>query len=132
MKTRRLSDKKIHIACDMDIFYGVDEYNSVPDKLIETFSSRFVYRKIKSNYVDGTPIEIYYANIKPGFIAGICNKYGIKKKFVLLPHKGRMGNIVVVDVDGEQVNVIFYDILLTDPNWYTAWNREEQLKSLLG
>ena len=127
MKTRRLSDKKIHIACDMDIFY-----TGVPEKLIDTFSARFVYRKIKSTYADGTPIEIYYANIKPGFIAGICNKYGIKKKFVLTPHKGKMGNIVVVDVDGEQVNVIFYDILLTDPNWYTAWNREEQLESLLG
>ena len=127
MKARRLSHKKIHIVCDMDILY-----TGVPEKLIDTFSSRFVYRKIKSNYVDGTPIEIYYANIKPGFIASICNKYHIKKKFVLTPHKGRMGNIVVVDVDGEQVNVIFYDILLTDPNWYTAWNREEQLKSLLG
>ena len=127
MKAKRLSHKKIHIVCDMDILY-----TGVPEKLIDTFSSRFVYRKIKSNYVDGTPIEIYYANIKPGFIASICNKYHIKKKFVLTPHKGRMGNIVVVDVDGEQVNVIFYDILLTDPNWYTAWNREEQLKSLLG
>lgn len=127
MKAKRLSDKKIHIVCDMDILY-----TGVPEKLIDTFSSRFVYRKIKSTYVDGTPIEIYYANIKPGFIASICNKYGIKKKFVLFPHKGRMGNIVTVDVDGEKVNVIFYDILLTDPNWYTAWNREEQLKSLLG
>ena len=128
MKARRLSHKKIHIVCDMDILY-----TGVPEKLIDTFSSRFVYRKIKSTILtDGTPIEIYYPNIKPGFIAGICNKYHIKKKFVLTPHKGRMGNIVVVDVDGEQVNVIFYDILLTDPNWYTAWNREEQLKSLLG
>ena len=126
MKAKRLSDKKIHISCDMDIFY-----TGVPEKLIDTFSSRFVYRKIKSTYADGTPIEIYYPNIKPGFIASICGKYRIKKKFVLTPHKGRMGNIVVVDVEGEKVNVIFYDILLTDPNWYTAWNREEQLKKLL-
>lgn len=132
MKAKRLSDKKIHIACDMDIFYGVNEYNSAPEVLIDTFSSRFVYKKVKSHYVDGTPIEAYYPNIKPGFIAGICNKYRIKKKFVFTPHKGRTGNLVVVDVEGEKVNVIFYDILLADPNWYTAWNREEQLKSLLG
>lgn len=127
MKAKRLSDKKIHIACDMDIFCS-----SVPEVLIETFSSRFVYKKVKSHYVDGTPIEAYYANIKPGFIAGICNKYRIKKKFVFTPHKGRMGNLVVVDVEGEKVNVVFCDILFADPEWYTAWNREKQLKSLLG
>lgn len=130
MKTRRLSEKKIHIACDMDILCSPG--TGLPEKLIDTFSSRFVYRKIKSHYADGTPIEAYYANIKPGFIAGICNKYGIKKKFVLLPHKGRTGNLVVVDVEGEKVNVIFHDILFADPDWYTVWNREEQLKSLLG
>lgn len=132
MKVKRLSDKKIHIVCDMDIFYGINEYNKVPDVLIETFSSRFVYKKIKSHYVDGTPIETYYPVIKSGFIARICNKYRIKKKFVFTPHKGRTGNIVVIDVDGEKVNVIFQYILLADPVWYTAWNREEQLKSLLG
>lgn len=125
MKTKRLSDKKIHITCDMDIFCSTG--TGLPEKLIDTFSSRFVYRKIKSHYAD-----VYYASIKPGFIASICNKYGIKNKFVLLTHKGRTGNIVEVDVEGEKVNVIFHDILLADPNWYTAWNREELFKSLLG
>ena len=125
MKVSRLSEKKIHIICDMNIFCS-----SVPVVLIDTFSSRFVYKKIKSHYVDGTPIEAYYANIKPGFIAGICNKYRIKKKFVFT--QLRIGNLVEVDVEGEKVNVAFCDILFADPEWYTAWNREKQLKSLLG
>ena len=125
MKVSRLSEKKIHIICDMNIFCS-----SVPEVLIDTFSSRFVYKKIKSHYVDGTPIEAYYANIKPGFIAGICNKYRIKKKFVFT--QVRIGNLVEVDVEGEKVNVAFCDILFADPEWYTAWNREKQLKSLLG
>lgn len=132
MKAKRLSDKKIHIACDMDISYGANEYNIVPDVLIEKFSSRFVYRKIKSHYADGNPIEAYYPVINSGFIARICNKYRIKKKFVFTPHKGGTGNIVVVDVEGEKVNVIFCYILLSDPEWYTSWNREEKLKNLLG
>ena len=125
MKARRLSDKKIHIACDMDIYAGN------PEKLIETFSSRFVYRKIKRDYADGT-VDIYYPNIKPGYLAGICNKYRIKMKFVHTPQKGGIGNVVEVDVEGEKVNVIFCDIIFTDPEWYVAWNREQQLKNILG
>lgn len=129
MKAQRISEKKIHIACDMDIFYGANEYNGVPEALIDTFYSRFVYKKVKSSYVDGTSVEEYYPVIKHGFIARICNKYRIKKKFVFTPsHKG----MVAVDLDGEKVNVIFYYLLLADPTWYTAWNREEKLKSLLG
>ena len=72
MKVSRLSEKKIHIICDMNIFCS-----SVPEVLIDTFSSRFVYKKIKSHYVDGTPIEAYYANIKPGnwkFSRGRCGR----------------------------------------------------------
>lgn len=139
MKTRRLSEKKIHITCDMDIsvlkFDSHDEIS--PEILIETFSSRFVYRKIKDA---NTPwftavgiyqdIEIYYAVIKPRFIADICNRYRIKSKFVLTPQK-EIGKIFEVDVDGEKVNVVFQKILFTDPNWHTAWNRDRLIKSLL-
>ena len=133
MKTRRLSEKKIHITCDMDIsvlkFDSHDEIS--PEILIETFSSRFVYRKIKdANTGIGQDIEIYYPVIKPRFIADICNRYRIKSKFVLTPQK-EIGKISEVDVDGEKVNVVFQKILFTDPNWYTAWNRDRLINSLL-
>ena len=127
MKTRRLSEKKIHITGDMDIsvlkFDSHDEIS--PEILIETFSSRFVYRKIKD-----ANTGIYYPVIKPRFIADICNRYRIKSKFVLTPQK-EIGKISEVEVDGEKVNVVFQKILFTDPNWYTAWNRDRLINSLL-
>ena len=127
MKTRRLSEKKIHITCDMDIsVLKFDSHDEIlPRILIETFSSRFVYRKIKD-----ANTGIYYAVIKPRFIADICNRYRIKSKFVLTPQK-EIGKIFEVDVDGEKVNVVFQKILFTDPNWYTAWNRDRLINSLL-
>jgi hypothetical protein len=128
MKVRRLSKKKIHIARDTNIFF----INGGVEVLLDTITTRFVYKIIHSTYVDGTPVSCYYANIKPGFIAGICNKYGIKKKFVFFPDSEEIGKKFEVDVDGEKVLVTFNDIILTDANWYTAWNREQQLKSLLG
>ena len=128
MKVRRLSDKKIHIARDTNIFF----INGGVEVLLDTITTRFVYKRIHSTYVDGTPVSCYYANIKPGFIAGICNKYGIKKKFVFFTDSEEIGKKFEVDVDGEKVLVAFNEIILNDANWYTAWNREEQLKSLLG
>jgi hypothetical protein len=128
MKAKRLSDKKIHIACETKIFF----LNGGVEVLLDTITTRFVYKRIHSTYVDGTPVSCYYANIKPGFIAGICNKYGIKKKFVFFTDSEEIGKKFEVDVDGEKVLVAFNEIILNDANWYTAWNREEQLKSLLG
>jgi hypothetical protein len=128
MKVRRLSDKKIHITRDTNIFF----INGGVEVLLDTITTRFVYKIIHSTYVDGTPVSCYYANIQPGFVAGICNKYGIKKKFVFFPDSEEIGKKFEVDVDGEKVLVTFNDIILTDQNWYTAWNREQQLKSLLG
>ena len=126
MKALRLSYKKIHISFEESIFF----HDGCCKTLINIIETRFVYKKVTST-CDGNPVVCYYANIKPGFVASICNKYGIKKKFVLFPHKG-FGKIFVVDVDGEELNVVFNDILLTDKNWYTSWNREKKLKSLLG
>ena len=126
MKARRLSERKIHIACETKIFFS-----GGGEILLDTITTRFVYKRIYSTYVDGTPVSCYYANIKPGFVASICNKYGIKKKFVFFPDS-EIGKKFEVDVDGEKVLVAFNDIILTDTNWYTAWNREQQLKSLLG
>lgn len=126
MKAKRLSDKKIHITCDAKIFINGDDVEII----IDTITTRFVYKRIVSTYVDGTPVVCYYANIKPGFVASICNKYGIKKKFVLFPD--RECEKFEVDVDGEKVLVVLNDILFDDPGWYTPWNREKQLKSLLG
>jgi hypothetical protein len=127
MKARRLSDKKIHIACETKIFF----INGGVEVLLDTITTRFVYKRIHSTYVDGTPVSCYYANIKPGFVAGICNKYGIKKKFVFFPDSEEIGKKFEVDVDGEKLLVAFNDIILTDKDWYTAWNRERLLKSLL-
>ncbi len=131
MKSKRLSDKKIHITCETKIFINGDD----GEIIIDTITTRFVYKRIVSTYVDGNPPEYkgvvcYYANIKPGFVASICNKYGIKKKFVLFPD--RECEKFEVDVDGEKVMVVFNDILFDDTDWYTPWNRERQLKSLLG
>ncbi len=125
MKVRRLSDKKIHIACETNIFCnGVDG-----EILLETITTRFVYRKEVSTYSNGKSSVCYYANIKPGFFAGICNKYGIKKKFVGIR---RLNKGMVLNVEGENVYVVFNDIIFVDEKWYTVWNREQQLKSLLG
>jgi hypothetical protein len=112
----------------MNIFF----INGGVEVLLDTITTRFVYKIIHSTYVDGTPVSCYYANIKPGFVAGICNKYGIKKKFVFFPEPISSLKKFEVDVDGEKVLVAFNDIILTDQNWYTTWNREQQLKSLLG
>lgn len=128
MKVKRLSEKKIHIARDTNIFF----INGGVEVLLDTITTRFVYKRIHSTYVDGTPVSCYYANIKPGFVAGICNKYGIKKKFVFFPDSEEIGKKFEVELDGEKVLVAFNDIILTDANWYTTWNREQQLKSLLG
>ena len=128
MKAKRLSDKKIHIACETKIFF----LNGGVEVLLDTITTRFVYKRIHSTYVDGTPVSCYYANIKSGFIAGICNKYGIKKKFVFFTDSEEIGKKFEVDVDGEKVLVAFNEIILNDANWYTAWNRDQQLKSLLG
>jgi hypothetical protein len=127
MKARRLSDKKIHIACETKIFFRGDD----GEILIDTINTRFVYKKTNSTYADGTPVAFYCANIKNGFVAGICGKYGIKKKHVFFPHRERPGKRFEVDVEGEKVLVVFNDVLLTDKDWYTAWNRERQLNSLL-
>jgi hypothetical protein len=82
MKTRRLSEKKIHIVRDMDIFCS-----GAPEILIETFSSRLVYRKTEITAEDGNAVEIYRPVIRPGFIARIGNKYRIKSKFIITPKR---------------------------------------------
>ena len=128
MRTKRLSEKKIFIELDTDIYYN--------DIIIDTIKTRFVYKKkTKSTYnssnIDETK-DVYSANIKPGFIARICNKYRIRKLYVYTPHKDKPGKEFEIDVDGEKVNVILNDIMFVDPDWYIRWNREEQLKKLLG
>ena len=122
MKTRRLSDKKIHIACDIDIVYG--------DIVIETISTRLVYSKRILMPLDenGTGREVYYPSIKPAFIAReICGKYGIKMKYVHTPSKDNIS----VDIDGECIKAAICHIKLTDAAWYVKWNRDQKINSLL-
>lgn len=122
MKARRLSEKKIHIVRDMDIFC-----DGAPEILIETFSSRLVYRKTEITAEDGKAAEIYRPVIKPGFIARIGNKYRIKSKFIITPKI----EVVEIDAEGERVTVLFQKIVFVDPDWHTAWNRDRLIKSLL-
>ena len=125
MKAKRLSDKKIHIVCETKIFFDGED-----DEIhIDTITTRFVYKKEVSTYSNGKSSVCYYANIKPGFFAGICNKYGIRKKFVSIR---RLKKGLVLNVEGENIYVVFNEIFFMDEKWYTPWNREQQLKSLLG
>ena len=122
MKVSRLSEKKIHIKCNMKILVTLDKNEFM---VIDDIDTRFVYRKVQS--VITSPIS-YGIVVKDGFLSSLCNKYQIKKKFVNFNKTGRL-NINISE--GDDVAVETYSILFSDKEWYVRWNREQQLKKLL-
>lgn len=122
MKVSRLSEKKIHIKCNMKILVALDKNECM---VIDDIDTRFVYRKAQS--VITSPIS-YGIVVKDGFLSSLCNKYQIKKKFVNFNKTGRL-NINISE--GDDVAVETYSILFSDKEWYVRWNREQQLKKLL-
>ena len=122
MKVSRLSEKKIHIKCNIKILVTLDKNEFM---VIDDIDTRFVYRKAQS--VITSPIS-YGIVIKDGFLSSLCNKYQIKKKFVNFNKTGRL-NINISE--GDDVAVETYSILFSDKEWYVRWNREQQLKKLL-
>ena len=122
MKVSRLSEKKIHIKCNIKILVALDKNECM---VIDDIDTRFVYRKVQS--VITAPIS-YGIVVKDGFLSSLCNKYQIKKKFVNFNKTGRL-NINISE--GDDVAVETYSILFSDKEWYVRWNREQQLKKLL-
>ena len=122
MKVSRLSEKKIHIKCNMKILLTLDKNEFM---VIDDIDTRFVYRKAQS--VITSPIS-YGIVVKDGILSSLCNKYQIKKKFVNFNKTGRL-NINISE--GDDVAVERYSILFSDKEWYVRWNREKQLKKLL-
>lgn len=125
MKVLRLSEKKIHIKCNMKILITHDKNECI---VIDDIDTRFVYRKGPYyDYSVGEQGISYGVVIKDGFLASLCNKYQIKKKFVSFNRTGRL-NINISE--GDDVVVETYSILFSDKEWYVRWNREQQLKKL--
>ena len=126
MKVLRLSEKKIHIKCNMKILITHDKNECI---VIDDIDTRFVYRKGPYyDYSIGEPGISYGVVIKAGFLSSLCNKYQIKKKFVSFNRTGRI-NINISE--GDDVVLETYSILFSDKEWYVRWNREQQLKKLL-
>ena len=122
----RLSEKKIHVKCKMEIRTSPNANSETI--LVDEIDTRLVYRKNDVYNLSTSRTEtVYQVIIKPGFIASLCNKYGIKKKYVaFLGIDNTKFNIAVDD------NVLFenYYIYFADPEWYIRWNREQKLKEL--
>lgn len=126
MKVSRLSEKKIHIKCNMKILVKLDKNKCM---VIDDIDTRFVYRKGPYyDYSVGEPGISYGIVVKDGFLSSLCNKYQIKKKFVNFNKTGRL-NINISE--GDDVLLETYSILFSDKEWYVRWNREQQLKKLL-
>ena len=130
MKALRLSDKKIHVKCSMKILSTFDKNEYV---VVDEIDTRFVYRK--GPYYDfnlGQNGICYSIVIKDGFLASLCNKYQIKKKFVSFMATDTINKMSINISEGDDVLVETYSILFADKEWYVRWNRDQKLKSLLG
>jgi len=114
---RRLSEKKIAVSYDLKIRpFSTSEF---PDSAIGAIQHTFVYRKIE----DGT----YYPVLKDGFIAKICGKWGIKKKYVIFNRCPTQQ----ISIDGESVEFFALDCVFTDDEWVRRWRRDSSLNSIL-
>jgi len=128
MVGKRLSEKKIHVKCKMEILTTGDG-NKL--KVVDVIETRFVYRK--GPYFDFNlkqPGICYSVIIKDGFIASLCNKYQIKKKFVSFMATDTSNRKSINISEGDDVLVETYSILFLDKDWHVRWNREQQLKKL--
>jgi len=114
---KRLSPAKVCVSCDMDIRTPMSSETGAEH--IGNIDHSIVYRKIE----DGT----YYPVLKDGFIAKICGKWGIRKKYVYFNRNEEQD----ISLDGELVTLFSMDIVFDNPEWHKRWKRDQSINNLL-
>ena len=114
---KRLSPAKVCVSCDMDIRTPISSETGTEH--IGNIHHSIVYKKIE----DGT----YYPVLKDGFIAKICGKWGIKKKYVYF-NKNEYQDI---SLDGELVTLFSMDVIFDNPEWHKKWKRDKIISELI-
>jgi len=103
----------------MDIRIPMSSGTSAEQAHIGNIEHSIVYKKIE----DGT----YYPVLKDGFIAKICGKWGIRKKYVYFNRNEEQN----ISLDGELVTLFSMDIVFNNPEWHRKWKRDSYLSDLL-
>ena len=116
---KRLSPRKVCVSCDMDIRTPMSSEARADDCHIGVIQHSIVYKKIE----DGT----YYPILKDSFIAKICGKWGIRKKYVYFNRNKEQD----ISLDGELVTLFSMDIVFNNPEWHKRWKREQSINNLL-
>jgi hypothetical protein len=116
---KRLSPRKVCVSCEMDIRIPMSSEISKEQAHIGKIEHSIVYKKIE----DGT----YYPILKDSFIAKICGKWGIKKKYVYF-NKNEYQDI---SLDGELVTLFSMDVIFDNPEWHKRWKRDKSLSDIL-
>jgi len=117
---KRLSPRKVCVSCDMDIRTPMSSEARADDCHIGVIQHSIVYKKIE----DGT----YYPILKDSFIAKICGKWGIRKKYVYFNRNKEQD----ISLDGELVTLFSMDVIFDNPDWHKKWKRDSYLSDLLG
>ena len=116
---KRLSPRKVCVSCDMDIRIPMSSEISKEQAHIGKIEHSIVYRKIE----DGT----YYPILKDSFLAKICGKWGIKKKYVYF----KKNEYQDISLDGELVTLFSMDVIFDNPEWHKRWKRDQAISQLL-
>ena len=116
---KRLSPRKVCVSFDMDI--RIPMYSEISRKQahIDNIQQSIVYRKIE----DGT----YYPVLKDRFIAKICGKWGIRKKYVYFNRNEEQD----ISLEGELVTLFSMDIVFDNPEWHKKWKRDQAIDEIL-
>lgn len=115
---KRLSHNKISVSYDLIISTLGDSEEPIEE--ITRIRHTFVYKKWPDTLN-------YMPLINGGFIAGLCGKWGIKKKYVTYFPLSTQD----VQVDGEWINVSILKMFFTDGEWIKAWRRNKRIDSIL-
>ena len=116
---KRLSPRKVCVSCDMDIRTQMSSEARADDCHIDTIQYSIVYKKIE----DGT----YYPILKDRFIAKICGKWGIRKKYVYFSKNENQD----ISLDGELVTLFSMNVIFDNPDWHKKWKRDQSINQLL-
>ena len=116
---KRLSPAKVCVSCDMDIRTPMSSETSAEQARLGNIEHSIIYKKIE----DGT----YYPVIKDGFIAKICGKWGIRKKYVYFNRNKEQD----ISLDGELVTLFSLDVIFDNPEWHKKWKRDKIISELI-
>ncbi len=116
---KRLSPRKVCVSFDMDIRIPMYSEISRKQAYIDNIQQSIVYRKIE----DGT----YYPVLKDRFIAKICGKWGIRKKYVYFNRNEEQD----ISLEGELVTLFSMDIVFDNPEWHKKWKRDQAIDEIL-